>query len=177
MGDDTPYADAGWTLPFQMNVSVVEGRTPLTSETRAALRPVSGTPVDWRSRPDAPFTTNPQSAGIMPVPGGITGRGSIIAVDPAQNNSFRLMNRALAAGGTVRFQPATGASGGRYLVSGVGERAAGAWADSLWVRARRVRPTGVSHPAPTRIALYKAAPGNMDQGWTEWLLDTHDFRY
>jgi hypothetical protein len=30
---------------------------------------------------------------------------------------------------------------------------------------------------PVRIALYKAAPGNMDEGWTEWLLDTHDFTY
>jgi hypothetical protein len=31
--------------------------------------------------------------------------------------------------------------------------------------------------APTRIALYKATAGNMDQGWTEWLLDTHGFKY
>jgi hypothetical protein len=30
---------------------------------------------------------------------------------------------------------------------------------------------------PTRIALYKAAPGNMDQGWTEWLFDSYGFKY
>jgi ribosomal protein S18 acetylase RimI-like enzyme len=34
-----------------------------------------------------------------------------------------------------------------------------------------------TNAVPTRIALYKSAPGNMDQGWTEWLLDTHDFKY
>jgi hypothetical protein len=30
---------------------------------------------------------------------------------------------------------------------------------------------------PTRIAVYKAAAGNMDQGWTEWLLDGYGFKY
>ena len=177
MGDDTPYDAAGWTLPFQMNVNVVEGRAPLTPELRAALRPVAGTPVDWRTAPDAPFTTDAQAAGITPLPGGISGNGSVVALDPAQNNSFRLMNRALAAGARVRFEPATPTVGARYLVSGVADRAMTRWADSLGVRASRVRSAGTSYPSPTRIALYKAAPGNMDQGWTEWLLDTHDFRY
>jgi hypothetical protein len=45
------------------------------------------------------------------------------------------------------------------------------------VRAERVARLPASTLAPTRIALYKGAPGNMDQGWTEWLLDTHEFRY
>ena len=30
LGDDTPYDAAGWTLPYQMNVNVVEGKTPLS---------------------------------------------------------------------------------------------------------------------------------------------------
>ncbi len=29
LGDDTPYDAAGWTLPFQMDVNVVEGKSPL----------------------------------------------------------------------------------------------------------------------------------------------------
>jgi hypothetical protein len=177
MGDDTPYDAAGWTLPFQMNVNVVEGRTPLTAEHRAALRPVQGTAQDWRTHADAPFTTNAQAAGIVPLPGGITGSGSVVALDPAQNNSFKLMNRALADGGTIRFESGAGDRSGRYLVGGVPAAKVGGWAEELWVRGARVRNAGASVPVPARIALYKAAPGNMDQGWTEWLLDTHGFRY
>src|SRR5687768_13313761 len=80
MGDDTPYDAAGWTLPFQMNVTVVEGKSPLAVEQRGALRSVQGTPGDWRTLPDAPFTTNAQAAGIVPSPGGITGRGDFVAL-------------------------------------------------------------------------------------------------
>jgi hypothetical protein len=52
-------------------------------------------------------------------------------------------------------------------------------ARALYVNGDRlnVPRSTVSHAVPTRIALYKGAPGNMDQGWTEWLLDTHGYRY
>ena len=55
MGDDTPYDAAGWTLPFQMGVNVVEGKTPLSADVRAALKPVrrarpsTGTPTPTRA--------------------------------------------------------------------------------------------------------------------------------
>jgi hypothetical protein len=179
MGDDTPYDAAGWTLPFQMNVTVTEAKTPLSAETLAALRPVQGTAVDWRTSADAPLTINPVAAGIIPAPGRITGRGAEVALDPAQNNSFKLINRALAAGGTLRHLPATNTQSARYLIGGVAPARLDAWARELWVQATRVVPNASPGAvrAPSRIALYKGAPGNMDQGWTEWLLDTHDFRY
>ena len=49
----------------------------------------------------------------------------------------------------------------------------------LSVSGQRINaPRGTATRAvPTRIALYKAAPGNMDQGWTEWLLDSYNFKY
>jgi hypothetical protein len=49
----------------------------------------------------------------------------------------------------------------------------------LYVRAERTSPAAVPSAvsAPTRIALYKSSPGVMDEGWTEWLLDTHGFKY
>src|SRR5207248_9868863 len=53
LGDDTPYDAAGWTLPFQMNVNVVEGRLPPSAEFRAALKEAQGKSVDWRSAADA----------------------------------------------------------------------------------------------------------------------------
>lgn len=177
--DDTPYDAAGWTLPYQMNVDVVEGHVALSPELRAALAPVEGKAVDWRTRADAPFTTNAEAAGIVPLPGALTGLGRAILLDPAQNNVFRLVNRALAEGGTVRYAPATPARSGRWVVGGIDSAKAGSWTGDLFVQAARVADDAVPNavPARLRLALYKAAPGNMDEGWTEWLLDTNEYHY
>jgi hypothetical protein len=176
LGDDLPYDAAGWTLPYQMNVNVVEANQPLSADFRAALKSVQGKADVWGASADYPFTTNAQAAGIVPPSGGVRGSGDALALDPAQNNSFRLINRALAAGGTLRYQPAAGSTGGRYLVSGVDSARLGSWARDLGVSAHRAS-SGSAIAAPTRVALYKASPGNMDEGWTEWLFDTHDFKY
>jgi hypothetical protein len=177
--DDTPYDAAGWTLPYQMNVDVVEARVPLTPELRTALQPVQGKTVDWHSAPDAPFTTNAEAAGITPLPGQLSGTGNVILLDPAQNNSFRFINRALTEGATLRFVPPTGGHGNRWAITGLDSAKSESFARDLFVRAERVvgatAPNGIL--VKPRLALYKAAPGNMDEGWTEWLLDTHDFHY
>ena len=177
--DDTPYDAAGWTLPYQMNVDVVEGRVALSPELRAALVPIEGKAVDWRTRPDAPFTTNALAAGIAPLPGAITGVGSAIVLDPAQNNVFRFVNRALGAGATLRYAPATPTRSGRWLIGGIDSAKAAAWTGDLFVQTTRSSDEAVPNavPARLRLALYKAAPGNMDEGWTEWLLDTNDYHY
>jgi len=178
LGDDLPYDAAGWTLPFQMNVNVVEAKTPLTPAFRTAMKAVSGKPEVWGASAEYPFTTNAMAAGIVPAAAGnIAGTGDAIALDPKQNNSFRFINRALAAGGTVRVDTATNASNARYFVTGVDAARADTWARELAVKAERTTATATSVTAPTRIAMYKAAPGNMDEGWTEWLLDTHEFKY
>lgn len=178
MGDDTPYDAAGWTLPYQMGVNVIEGASPLTPEFRAALTTPRGKATDWHADPIEPFTTNAFAAGIIAPAGGITGTGSELLLDPAQNNSFRLMNRAIAAGARASFVPASADRGARYLVSGLDAAKADAWAKELSVRAERVSsaPAGAV-AAPTRIALYKSQPGVMDEGWTEWLLDSYGFAY
>ncbi|HET7622621.1 MAG TPA: M14 metallopeptidase family protein [Gemmatimonadaceae bacterium] len=177
LGDDLPYDAAGWTLPFQMNVNVVAVTEPLSPDFRVALEPVNGTAVDWRSAPDAPFTTNAAAAGIVPSPTLVTGSGNALALDAAQNNSFRLINRALARGGKLRFEPGAAGRSGRYLVTGVPRKTLDAWAADLSVAAEAVRPAASAVAAPTRIALFKAAPGVIDQGWTEWLLDNYGFEY
>jgi hypothetical protein len=177
--DDTPYDAAGWTLPYQMNVEVVEGRVPLPADFRAALESVHGQTVDWHSAPDAPFTTNAEAAGITPLPGELRGSGDLLLLDPAQNNSFRLINRALTDGGTLRYASANGSRAGRWVIGGADQAKAQSWASDLFVRADRASSEAVPNavPVPARIALYRAAPGNMDEGWTEWLLDTNGFKY
>jgi hypothetical protein len=179
MGDDLPYDAAGWTLPYQMNVRAIEAGAPLSAEFRAAMVPVQGTAEAWGASDQYPFTTNAMAAGIVPPSSNIRGRGNTLALDPAQNNTFRLINGALAAGGTVRFAPPTATTAARYLVAGIGVRQADSMARSLSVSGERINVprTMVTRAVPTRIALYKGAPGNMDQGWTEWLFDTYGFKY
>jgi hypothetical protein len=173
MGDDLPYDAAGWTLPYQMNVKVVEAQVPLSPEMRAAMRVVSGKADLWGASAEFPLTTNAQAAGIAAPPGEITGSGDAVAFDPAQNNAFRVINRALANGGSLRFD----ATSRRYLVSGANDTLITRWATDLSVRGERTSPSASAVTVPTRIALYKGAPGNMDQGWTEWLFDTYEFKY
>jgi hypothetical protein len=179
LGDDTPYDAAGWTLPYQMNVKVVEAQSPLPDAFKSALVAVQGKPVDWHTNPDEPFTTNAEAAGIVPLPGRITGSGELLLLDPAQNNSFKLISRALAAGATVRFAPATSNMGARYVVGGLDPAKADAWATELHVRAERAASSSApaSVAAPSRIAIFKSSPGVMDEGWTEWLFDTYGYKY
>ncbi len=175
--DPTPYDAAGWTLPFQMDVNVVEGKSPLTDDIRAALAPLHGTPVDWHTDPNEPLTTNAEAAGIVPAPGGITGSGDALLLDPAQNNSFKLINRALAAGASLHFSAAAGGQPARYVVTGLDASKADAWAKELWVTAERTSSPPASVNTATRIALFKSQPGVMDEGWTEWLFDTYGAKY
>jgi hypothetical protein len=179
LGDDTPYDAAGWTLPYQMNVKVVEAQAPLPDAFRSALVAVRGKPVDWHTNPEEPFSTNAEAAGIVPPPGEIKGSGELLLLDPTQNNSFKVIARVLGAGATVRFVPATAGAGARYVVAGLDPAKAAAWVAELHVRAERA-PASAAPPsvaAPTRIALYKSSPGVMDEGWTEWLFDTYGYKY
>ncbi len=170
-GPEPPYDAAGWTLPYQMDVRVLEARVPLTTEFRAAMQAVQGKTVDL-SLPSAPFATNAMAAGIMPPPARITGAGAALAVDPAQNDAFRLVNRALADGGAVHFD------GRRYVVSGVALAKLEGWATELSLRAeRRAAFSPASAAVRSRVAVYKSLSPSMDEGWTEWLLDQYEFKY
>jgi hypothetical protein len=172
---EQPYDAAGWTLQYQMDVRVVEARAPLADAFRAALRPVRGAAADPAASPDAGFETDSVAAGIAPPAGRITGSGPALALDPAQNDAFRVVNRVLAAGGTVRFARAGEGRGGRYVVAGVSASALEGWVRELGLRAQRSVVSGT--PLRARIGLYKPWVASMDEGWTRWLLDRYEFRY
>jgi hypothetical protein len=160
-----------------MGVNVVEARQPLGAEFRSAMKPVKGTPEPWGRSADYPLTTNAVAAGIVPgVPGAVAGTGDNILVNPAENNGFRFVTKALAAGATLRYAPAT-PRGPRWIVTGLAAASATAWATELSVHLERTDAAPGAEAATRRIALYKSAPGNMDEGWTEWLFDTHGFTY
>jgi hypothetical protein len=174
---DQPYDAAGWTLPYQMDVRVIEARVPLTADFRAALTPVQGKAVDWHNALDAPFATNAAAAGIIPPSGRVGGAGDLLSVDPAQNDAFRLLNRAIADGGAVQYEDG-GGRGGRYLVSGIASAKADGWVSELSLRAERRSAVGATAiPVRSRVAVYKPWTASMDEGWVEWLLDQYQFRY
>ncbi len=179
---EQPYDAAGWTLPYQMDVRVVAVLSPLPDAFRAALRPLERDPGPARDAPDAPFESNPVAAAIVPPPGRVSGAGPRLALDPAQLNAFRLINRARTAGGTVRFQPGSpGQAGqpgtsGRYVVDGIAAGTLDRWVADLAVRAVRTTAAG-DRPVASRIALYKPWRASMDEGWTRWLFDQYGFGY
>lgn len=172
---EQPYDAAGWTLHYQMGVNVLPLTTPLTDEVRAAIRMLNDESVAGDA-PDAPFTSHPVAAAIVPPPGRITGSGGRVAVSAAQNNAFRLINRALAAGGTVRFDAGEAGQSGRYVIDGVASSRLETWVRELYVQAERTGASGDT-PVRPRTALYKPWRASMDEGWTRWLLDQYEFAY
>jgi hypothetical protein len=167
---EQPYDAAGWTLPLQMDVNVVEVRQPLSDELKVAMAMVQGPAAAPADAPDAPLTSHAVAGAIVPTPGRISGAGPRLAVDPAENNAFRLLNRAMAAGGTVRFES------GRYTVEAIADATIARWVEELAVRATRTGRTG-GYAVRPRIALYQPWRASMDEGWTRWLLDQYGFAY
>ncbi len=186
---EQPYDVAGWTLPYQMDVHVVEGRSPLQPELRDAMSLASGPTVAWDgtgadfdSPQDAGFDTHPVAAGILPPAGRVSGSGAALALDPAQNNSFKLLNRAWDQGATVRFLPGSAGAGGAagssasYLVTGLSADTTQELISTLALRAERAPSGGVEIRRP-RVGVYHPWAASMDEGWTRWLLDAYEFDY
>lgn len=192
---EQPYDAAGWTLPYQMDVRVVEAREPLSGAARSALRAVRGEAVAWNAdTPDAApfdmaagvgFDTDPVAAGILPAPGRVTGSGPALILDPAQNNAFRALNEAWNAGATVRKVPAggsgtsgggAGSSGGVYAVTGLSAGAMDQLASRLALQVRRGPASGAELRRP-RIGLYRPWTASMDEGWTRWLFERFGFEH
>ncbi len=183
---EQPYDAAGWTLPYQMDVEVEPAQSPLSDATRAALEPVQGDAVAWDadvddasafdSAPGVGFDSNPVAAGIVPLAGRITGSGSALYLDPAQNNSFAALNRAWDAGATVRWAAGRDGSAPAWVVEGLSGDAQRRMADELHLQARRGSARGARVGRP-RVALYRPWTASMDEGWTRWLLERYDFRF
>ena len=191
---ERPYDAAGWSLPLQMGVRVVAGTSPLGDGVREKMAPVGSlpqmrikpTPYDpklaedaaaFDSVPGAGFDTNPVSAAIVPPPGKIAGTGSALALDPAQNNSFRALNRAWHLGATARFAPAGSPSGARYLVTGLSQNAEADLVRAFAVSAERMDPPpDAGAQKHTRVGLYRPWSGSMDEGWTRWVLEQYGFQ-
>jgi hypothetical protein len=193
---DTPYDAAGWTLPLSMGVRTVEVKSPLTEDTRAAMRPlVPDTTPGFRpaaynldaaaaadaapfdSVPGIGFDSHPVARAIVPPAGRIAGNGPALAVNPAENNAFKAINRAWKAGASVQYVPAAAGRGARYVIAGLGAKAQEDLVKALAISAERVAaPAAATRTPRRRIGLYLANT-SMDEGWTRWVLDQYEFEY
>jgi hypothetical protein len=192
---ERPYDAAGWTLPLQMGVAVVPATVPLTADMREKMKPIGPlpdvkvrpTPYNMGDAPDAAafdsvpgigFNSNAAAAAIVPPPGRISGSGTTLIVDPAQNNTFRALNRAWQQNATVQF------ANGRYMINGLSENAQNETVAALALQADRVAPSTPREGSPARqpvavrkprIGLYQPWTGSMDEGWTRWLFEQYGF--
>jgi hypothetical protein len=188
-----PYDAAGWTLPLQMDVKVLAASSPLADDVRAKMKllgpvpapQVALTPYNMAAISDAApfdsvpgigFDSNPSAAAIVPPPGRITGTGQALAVDPAQNNAFRAINRAWKQGATVQFAAGAPGAGARYLISGLAASAESELVTSLALAAERTAVNGTPLKKP-RVGLFQPWSGSMDEGWTRWLLEQYGFEF
>jgi hypothetical protein len=184
---EQPYDAAGWTLPFQMGVSVTPLMTPIDAELRTKLKalgadlPAAGpvTPYDpgpndsalFDSAPGLGFDSSSLAAAIVPPAGRTSGTGPALALDPGQNNTFAALNRAWTAGARVL------AAGGKYVVTGL---AAGQQDDLVKAFAlqaeRTAPPANAREVRRPRVGLYRPWMASMDEGWTRWMLERYGFQ-
>ncbi len=160
---DRPYDITGWTLPYQMGVRVDR------------VGAVEG-PVEVLTGP-------PATRGSLPAP-----PRHAYALDARANDAFTAVNRLLEAGDAVyRSTAAVRVEGeewppGTFLVvpgSETRSRLQGI-ARSLGVHVRALDAAPIDDAlridAP-RLGLYHRYGGDIDEGWTRWVLEQFEFRY
>lgn len=146
---ELPYDVTGWTLPMQMNVTVDRVAPVLGAAERAGLRRVTA---------------------ATPPAGAVSGTGPVYRFDRGVNNSYRLLNGALAEGGKAEW------TADRIAVTGLSrarmEELAGRFNVSVQAESA---PLGGERVSRGRVGLYRPWGSNIDEGWTRWLLERYDF--
>ncbi len=161
---EQPYDMTGWTLPMQMGVAVdrIQGRF------EADLEPVERARIEPRTLHAGP--------------------GDWVALDPRLNSTYTVVNRLLERGieilrSTVPVQSRDGVwPAGTFVVqNGPGPaellaRGAGELGVSMSV-IDDMPPDKVVRINRPRVGLYQAWGGNIDEGWTRWLLEQYEFGF
>ncbi len=144
-----PYDVTGWTLPMQMGVEVIAVAQPVSAESRATLRKLDR---------------------IDPIVGKVEGTGPVFAFSHRTNASLKAVSDILAAGGTVKF----GKTGETIYATGKVEPLL----QKDGVNATSLKEAPDSWPiAKPRIAVYDSWMGNIDEGWTRWIMEQNDFPF
>jgi len=154
-----PYDVAGWTLPMQMGVETAVISQPLSDAQRASLKLISQ---------------------VTPPPGGVQGTGTTYLLSHQPNASFAALNEILASGGQASFYKATASNGlepGSIIVSGIDHERLASIAQKHSIEAQAITkiPSEVVATKKPRVGLYRSWTGNIDEGWTRWILENYGF--
>jgi hypothetical protein len=158
-----PYDVAGWSLGMQMGVNTIFVKKP--------------------------FDANLKKLDAIELPPGqITGQGSAFLLSHEPNNSLVAVNRLLKGGYQVSWLTAAASVDGKSYPAGTivvrgGNNLTSTMAEltkSLGIEAVAADvPANLAamHIRSPRAALYQPWGGNMDEGWTRWLLEQNDFPF
>lgn len=123
-------------------------------------------------RIDSPFTAPLEMVSTFQPAGGVQGTGTVAYLDHRENNSFLATSALLERGASVRW---TGE--GEIVVENGGSPADIAREFGVHVRLG-AKPPAISYEIrKPRLALYQPWQANMDQGWTQWVLDQYRVPY
>lgn len=157
--EEAPYDVTGWSLGMQMGVE-----------------------TDFVK--DA-FTWEGEEAGADPTPEGrVAGSGSVYLLDGRLNDSFTAAMKLLHDGERVGRMTEPATVGGRdlpagtFVVTGLDGAAMSAVVKDIGLTAVATSraPSGTAWMARApRVALYQPWGGNMNEGWTRYVLDTFSF--
>jgi hypothetical protein len=134
-------------------------------------------PVDTPVTGDFEKVTNVEPAGR------VAGRGAAYALDGRLNDSFRAFNLLADKGITVRRvdRAAAGLRPGDFVVGAGSEALLATVAQETGVEFRPIEEgaaAGLREAKRLRIGMYQRYyGGNMDEGWTRWLLEQWGFPY
>jgi hypothetical protein len=191
---ERPYDAAGWSLPLQMGVRVLASTTPLADDVRAKMKLLGAMPeskvkvspyepalkndaASFDSLPGVGFNSDPASVAIVPPEGRITGSGDVLVLDPAQNNTFKAINRAWQQGATVQANAGPSGAPIRYTIRGLSKGAQDELVRSLALRAERTLSAPGRAIRKPRTGMYQPWTGSMDEGWTRWVLEQYGFSF
>jgi hypothetical protein len=157
-----PYDVAGWSLGMQMGVDTIFIKKP--------------------------FEADLKKLDAIEIPAGeVSGKGSAYVLSHEPNNSLVAVNRLLKEGYEVSWLTESASIAGRAYVPGAiiargGKGLPGmmtSLAKSLGIDAvaADVPPAKSMQIRMPHTAVYQPWGGNMDEGWTRWLLEQNEFPY
>jgi hypothetical protein len=161
-----PYDIAGWTLAYQMAVQfdrILDGFDGPFEEIYAPVAPPQAQVVDATS-----------AAGFL--------------LDPRMNDSFRAVNRLLAAGQEVRRLKQAFSAGAKEYAAGTFYIPCGSATGALleriafdlgtpFVGSKSAPGAETVTIKPVRVGLWDRYGGSMPSGWTRWLLERFEFPF
>jgi len=173
---ERPYDVAGWTLPLQMGVQVVEVARPFQARLQKVTEAVA-------------------IVGRISDLGGRSTTETVWLLEPKANRAFSAVNELLASGlfhvsrlprsmaiegrsypaGTFVLRAAEGTQRPRPVVRQMLEDIARRHGVDL--RAVTRPPTELVPIGRRRIGLYRSWVPSMDEGWTRWVLEQFGFSY